>query len=56
MMVGYTKYTAPYSPLTEGLLKEGKRVRDIGEKQAMLSKELVGLKDEMKRALKLLPT
>ena len=34
---------------TEIIQKEGERVRSIEEKQEILTKELVGLKDEMKK-------
>ena len=35
--------------VSESLQKEGERVRGIEEKQEVLTKELVGLKDEMKK-------
>ena len=35
--------------VTEIIKKEGERVRGIEEKQEVLTKELVGLKDEMKK-------
>ena len=35
--------------VTEIIQKEGERVRGIEEKQEVLTKELVGLKDEMKK-------
>ena len=40
--------------VTESLQKEGERVRGIKEKQEMLTKELVGLKDEMKKNFEVL--
>merc|ERR1712013_137107 len=40
--------------VTESLQKEGERVRGIEEKQEMLTKELVGLKDEMKKNFEVL--
>ena len=40
--------------VTESLQKEGERVRGIEEKQEILTKELVGLKDEMKKNLEVL--